>query len=250
MTNGCEKKFERFFGIPVDKCGQVLIISPFFGAKLFSAQLNRACDFKGMLFHGVSGMYEEKKVTFINTGMGQTFTADCVLAQNAQKIKAIIFLGAVGALQDLNISQGVLIQEAFFDSDFFSELGLLSRQDQALRFGPDPELSIISRRIASEQKYELEPARVISINTLWQQEPESARPFINRGMQAVDLECAFLYAAAARKKIKTAALCYVSDHLIEKPFWTDFPPTERSSLQNAMKKLAEIALKITARISE
>lgn len=249
MNSESEKKFQRFFGISSDECGDVLIISPFFSAKLFAPYLRHAQLCKGIFYHGVSGVYEEKKVTFINTGMGQTLTADCVLAQDPQRTKAIIFLGAVGALQNFNIGQGVLVQEAFFDAGFFAAMGLSCLPDQPQRFCPDAALSADSRQMGSEQGYELEPVKVISIHTLWEQEQEKALRFIGQGMQAVDLECALLYAAAAKQKIKTVALGYVSDQLLNKPFWSDFSRNERLTLKEAMVKLVKIALQVAAQAS-
>lgn len=250
MDSEREKKFQRFFGISSDDCGEVLIISPFFSAKMFSAQLRQARNFKGLLFHGLSGVYEGKKVTFVNTGMGQTLTADCVLAQDPQKIKAIIFLGAVGAIKDLPIAQGVVVQAAFYDTDFFTGLGLSCGAGALQWFCPDDALCALSRQVASEQGYALVPAKAISIHTLWAQEREKVLRYIQQDMQAVDLECALLYAAAAKNKIKTVALCYVSDQLPNQPFWGEFSLKQRLAMREAMTRLVKISLGVAAQFSE
>ena len=57
-----------------------------------------------MLYHGLSATVQGKKITYINTGIGQSMVADCVLAQSNKQIKKIIFLGAAGAISDFKIN--------------------------------------------------------------------------------------------------------------------------------------------------
>jgi len=119
-----DKKFIKLFGITQDQIGDCIVLSPFFNPKLFASQVENPQYFKGMLFHGLSGTFKNKKITFIYTGMGQTLVADCVLAQDKNRIKAIIFLGAIGAVRDLEIADKVIIEQAFFDQTYYSKFGI------------------------------------------------------------------------------------------------------------------------------
>jgi purine-nucleoside phosphorylase len=244
--NNHDKKFKRFFGVSRAELGETLIISPFFSTRLFTAYLKQAVSFKGMLYHGVSGMYENKKVSFVNTGMGQTLTADCVLAQDWEKNRAIIFLGAVGALAGFEIADNVLVQQAFFDTTYYEQFGIRCRRDNPEGFCPDSDLVDHCRKAAAEHKYDFKPVEVISVHTLWDQGEWKIDRFHQLGMQAIDLECALFYAAAAKKKIKALALCYVSDLLLKKPFWGDYSLQERLAMREALAKLVKIALRLAA----
>ena len=238
-----EKKFKKLFGAYPNEFADVLIISPFFNVKLFSQALKEKVFFKGMLFKGVSGLYKDKKITFVNTGMGQTFVVDCVLAQDSRKIKKIIFLGAVGAIQDLEIADNVVIKEAVFDTEYHKKFGI-NFKDDLKTFKPDLDLYEYSMFLAEKNNYNLKQANVISIHTFWDQGIQRARNLADQGMQSVDLECALFYAATGKKKIRSIAFCFVSDNIISCPFWGDFSPKLRSDMKNRVSDLVVLALEL------
>ncbi len=237
-----EKKFEKIFGISRHDIGKVLIISPFFHAKIIASELKRQKFFKGLIFHGVSGVYKNKQITFVNTGMGQTMVVDCILAQDPQKLKAVIFLGAIGAVQNLKISDAVVLKEAVFDTQYHKKFGINFKSDSKNVFYPDPQMLKNSLATAIEKGYDLKQANVLSIHTFWDQEKPRVEELAKNGVQSVDLECAFFYAATSRQKIKAIAFCFVSDNIISRPFWGEFSKTERSAMKGKALEIVRLGL--------
>lgn len=244
MNDMEEKKFKKIFGISRDDVGEVLLISPFFHVKLLASELKQKTFFKGMIYHGLNGFYQNKKMTFVNTGMGQTLVADCVLAQRPEKIKAVIFLGAVGTVKDLDIADIVVISEALFDTQYHSQFGINFKEGEQNKFYPDMQLLQCGLRIAGEKKYNLKQANVISIHSLWDQPEQRAKELAKNGVQSVDLECALFYAAAREKKIRSIAFCFVSDNIVSRPFWGKFSMEERLKMKNKASEAVSLGLEL------
>ncbi|MBU1087241.1 MAG: hypothetical protein KKD05_06960 [Candidatus Omnitrophica bacterium] len=236
------KKFIKLFGISYDELGECLVISPFFNPKLFASHVENPQYFRGMLFHGMSGTFKSKKLTFIYTGMGQTLVADCLLAQDKKRIKAIIFLGAVGAVRDLEIADKVIIEKAFFDVSYYSKLGIALGENSKKEFFPCERMMDASLKLAKEKNIFLKKANTLSIHTFIDQGFEIAENLYQSGVQSVDLECALFYAAAKIKQINALALCFVSDNILTKPFWSDFSLSEKTKIKNQMLELVKFSL--------
>jgi len=244
MKDAEGKKFKKLFGISRDDLGEVLLISPFFHVKLVASELKQKKFFKGMIFHGLNGFYKNKKITFVNTGMGQTLVADCILAQDPEKIKAVIFLGAVGAVKDLEIADIVVIKEAVFDTQYYRNFGINFKEGELKKFYPDAQLLEYSLNTAGKRNYHLRQANVISLHTFWDQAEQRANQLANNGMKSVDLECALFYAAARRKKIKAIAFCFVSDNIVSRPFWGDFSVKERLEMKKRASEIVCLGLEL------
>lgn len=241
-------RFSKLFGIKYEEVGDFLVISPFFSVKLFSAQLQNIHFFKGMVFHGLNGIYKKKKITFIYTGMGQSLVADCVMAQDRQRVKIIVFLGAVGAVSDLKIGDNVIIEKAFFDTGYYKEFGINLGESSIKEFLPDNELVQRCLTLAKDQDLGFQKANVSSIHTFLNQGNEIAKSLSQLGVQSVDLECALFYAAAIKRQIKAIALCFVSDNILNKPFWSDFSLQDRLKIRNQMPKLVKFSLEFSREI--
>lgn len=242
MTESERKKFKKLFGIAPECMGQALIISPFFNTKLLQAKLKNSEFFKGLVYKGVQGNYQGTQITFINTGIGQSLTVDCLLAQDSEKIKKIIFLGAVGAVRDLNFADMVLIDKAFYDANYYQKFGFNFNQKQIKNFSPGEKLIDLCFKVAQTQKYKLKKASLISVHTLWDQNDEMIQRIYDDNIQCLDLECALFYATAALKKIEAVALCYVSDLINAKPYWSDFSPRDCRLVKKNIANLVNIAL--------
>ncbi len=244
MKNTEEKKFKKLFGISRDDLGEVLLISPFFHAKLVGDMLKQKEFFKGIIFHGLNGFFKDKKITFVNTGMGQTLVADCILAQNPARIKAVIFLGAVGAVKDLDIADIVVVKEAVFDTEYYGKFGLIFKEGNLKKFYPDAQLLEYSLNAADKKNNQLKQANVISIHTFWDQTEPRAEQLAKNGMQSVDLECALFYAAARKKKLRSIAFCFVSDNIVSRPFWGEFSAEERLVMKNKASEVVRLGLEL------
>ena len=235
-------KFNKFFGLERSELGEVLIISPFFNARLVGGELKDEKFFKGIFFHGVNGVFENQRITFINTGMGQTFVTDCVLAQDSARIKTIIFLGAVGAIQSLDIADNVVIEEACFDTQYYKKFDIEFKQDNLKQFHADGDLVKHSMFLAQKENMILKKINVISLHTFWEQDAQKVEQMYKENRQSVDLECALFYAASAYKGIKGIAFCFVSDNLATRPFWGDFSAQERFLMKKRSSELIRLSL--------
>ncbi|MBU1043744.1 MAG: hypothetical protein KJ915_05015 [Candidatus Omnitrophica bacterium] len=244
-----EKKFIKLFGISYDEIGEFLVISPFFNPKLFASFLKNSQYFRGMLFHGLTGVFKDQKVTFIYTGMGQSLVADCILAQDQKRVKAIIFLGAIGAVRDLKIADNVIIEKAFFDTTYYNKLGIAFGEGLKKEFFPAKKLVDSSLMLAKEKNIFLKKASTLSIHTFIDQGAEVADELYRAGVQSVDLECALFYAAANLKKINAIALCFVSDNLLTRPFWGEFSLSEKLKIKNQMAELVKFSLELCPKLS-
>ncbi|MCK4995122.1 MAG: hypothetical protein KAS13_08790 [Candidatus Omnitrophica bacterium] len=244
MKNEEEKKFEKMFGMSRNDMGEVLLISPFFHTKLVTPELSEQKFFKGMIFHGLNGIYKSSKMTFINTGMGQNLVVDCILAQDPNKIKAVIFLGALGAVKDLEIADSVVITEAIFDTQYHKKFGINFNGNDQKTFYPDAQLLENSLDKALALGFDLKQANVISIHTFWDQTKQRVQELTEMGAQSVDLECALFYAASHVKKIKSIAVCFVSDNIASRPFWGKFSAAERVAMKNKASQLVRLGLEL------
>jgi len=245
MSDQDNLKFEKIFGQKRKDIAETLIISPFFSAKLFSGKLTNASRFKGMLYHGLSATVHGKKITYINTGIGQSMIADCVLAQSNKQIKKIIFLGAAGAISDFKINDCILVERVFFDTEYFNNFGLsFNAAASRKNFGADAQLSTQCLKHAVRKKFKLHPARMISLQSLWQQDEKLLQRLRKQKIQTVDLESALFYATASAKKISAIALCYVSDQPNVKPYWRELTSAQRSMRKICVSHLIDLALEL------
>ncbi|MBU4304416.1 MAG: hypothetical protein KJ893_02145 [Candidatus Omnitrophica bacterium] len=244
MTKTNALKFKKLFGAEPESMSATLIISPFFPLKVFSAHLKKQVFFKGLVFKGVRGIYKNTPVTFIHTGMSATLVSDCVLAQEPRHTGKIIFLGAAAAVQRLNVGDCVIIKEAGLDIEHYRHYGFECRQKEERGFFADKGLIEQSIRAARERNIDLKPTRLMSVYSLWDQDESFAEALVQKDIQAIDLECALFYAAAGRRHIKAAALCYISDHIKHRPFWSEFTLPERLAVRKSFLSIIQVSLEL------
>lgn len=237
-------KFRKLFGANPELFTGTVIISPFFSMKLFSSKVTKLKKFKGLVFKGIQGMYNGRKFSYVNTGIGQSLVADCVLALSLTKISKIVFLGAVGAVGNLKIADCVLVKEACFNKSYYQKLEV--KRDVALseEFQADEKLTNNCNQFAKNLEIKIKQVSVLSWHSLWEQEKEMIKIATNEKIHALDLECAFFYATANKKNIKSLALCYVSDHIINRPYWDEFSIREHLSIKNSVISLVKLALEL------
>ncbi len=246
MNKDDRLKFKKLFGLGDELLGNALIISPFLSPKFFKAEVKAEQSFKGLIYTGARGIYENKKVTFINTGIGHTLVGDCVLAQDPEKISTIIFLGAVGALNGLKIADCVFVKQAFFDTQYYEKFGMKWEDNPgAYSFGADDRLVDLCAELLKKEKAEIRQIDVVSLNSIWEEDESKVLALKKKNIQAVDLECAIFYAAAKSKKIKALGLCFVSDLLLSKPYWSNLSAPEQEKLKKSIKFLVKTALALS-----
>ncbi|MCP4650566.1 MAG: hypothetical protein GY853_10880 [PVC group bacterium] len=249
MSQENKLKFKSLFGIVPEEFPDTLIISPFFSLKSFKSELENAENFKGMVFKGVVGAYKDKKIAFVNTGMGHTLVGDCVLAQQITNVSKIIFLGAVGAVNGLNVGDCVLVQKAFFDTEYYEKLGVFGQNKNEIKcFIPDPELVDKIDALAKEQKKEIKKIDVMSVHSFWNEDEVLVNKLKDASIHAVELECAIFYALSSLNQIKSLALCFVSDHVVRRPYWSDFSPAEQAGMRESREFMVKASLEMAYNI--
>ncbi|MBI4846092.1 MAG: hypothetical protein HY810_06455 [Candidatus Omnitrophica bacterium] len=244
MKNNDSAKFKKLFGIERGKIGQTLIISPFFNAKLFSGYIKKHKYFQGMLYKGVQGVFENREITFVNTGIGASLVVDSVLAQEQNRTKKIIFLGAVGALTGLDVGENVFVEEASIDEKYFNSINSGIENTGLKLFKADAVLIREVKNAAEKLRIKIRGINVTALDSLWQQDKKTQDRLEQNGAQAVDLECAFFYSAAKTKGIQAISLCFVSDHIRHKQYWNEVSPLERCQIKKSIRDLIELSLKL------
>lgn len=246
MNNEDKQKFRKLFGIEPELLGETVIISPFLSPKIFKTELKKPQYFKGLVYKGINGVYKNKKITFIHTGIGEVLVGDCVLAQDAERVSAIIFLGAVGAVNGLKIGDNVIIEKAFHENSFFSDQGKEASFCLKDTFSAPSDIGLLelSQDLLKQKKLQMPKINVLSLRSLWQQDRDFGLFIKKKNIQSVDLECAYFYACAKQKKIKALAFCFVSDQIINRPYWSDFSLAEKMRIKNSIAVLVNLALEL------
>ena len=242
MKNQDALKFKALFGVGQELVPESIIVSPFFSIKLFSALLKDKQSFKGMMFSGVRGLYKNKEIMFIKTGVGATLVHDCVLALSEAKVSKIIFLGAVGAVSELDVGDCVLIKKAFFDKEYCSSLRISLIESNENSYGPDVSLVDLCEKISQKNNFKLKPADIMSLHSIWNENDELVLNLKDKRIDAVELECSIFYGITKFLKQSSLALCFVSDHLINSPFWSEKSLSNQSSIKKNMQDLSRLAL--------
>lgn len=238
-------KFRKLFGIESGQIGKYMIISPFLSPKLLAPHFKNTGYFKGLLFQGINGEYKGERISFVRTGIGHTLVNDCLYAQDAACVRRALFLGAVGAIADFDIGKCVLVKEACFDIGFFERIDGVKNLFRPTRFyRADPALLKIAENMFKKQKDNARLIRLITLNSLIKQDEELINEIKAKQIDAVDLECALFYAVARDKQIPALALGYVSDQLIDKPYWQQRSINEQAQVKKSIGLIIRNALEI------
>ena len=238
-------KFEKLFGTDRKSFPENIILSPFLNPSLGKSLLQNSETFRGMLYRGVRGSFQGATIAFVRSGIGQSLVSDCVLAQNAQRTRRIIFLGAAGSLADFRVADRCVIDTAFFDTEFFSQYGLMFEKNaKEKNFPADTALLSAALSLAKQQGIALCPSDIVSLQSLWDQKDAFLAMLAKNGRQLVDLECAMFYAAAIRQRIPALAFCYVSDLPNSVPYWRNFSDGESAAVRASVDCLLRLALAV------
>lgn len=240
-----EQRFRVLFGIERQRLGPGLVISPFLNSRQAGRHMSSPRFFSGMAFSGVCGKISGKPISFICSGMGHPLTADCVLAQDAQRVNTIVFVGAVGAWRQRAIGDCVVISRALFDTQYYRQFpGCALNAGGLAEFVPDASLVLFSENAAQLRDIALSRIAIASVNSLWQQDEEMVPRLEAGGVSGIDLECALFYAAAAHCAISAVSLAVVTDIPGERPYWGGFSLTERRAVSRNIHCLLQLSLHI------
>ncbi len=191
-------------------------------------------EVRGML--GFTGTYKGKPVSVQGSGMGcpsmGIYSHELFAFYG---VETIIRVGSAGALQDfLDIGDLVIAQGACTDSHFPEQFGLPGI------FAPIGDFELMRRGAdaASKKGLRYVVGNVLSSDCFYVDDPENLPKWRNMGVLAVEMECAALYANAARLGKKALGILTISDC----PFKGTATTAEQR--QNGMKDMIETALEL------
>lgn len=205
-----------------------------FIAETFLTDAVQVNGVRGML--GFTGKYKGVPVSVQGSGMGcpsmGIYSHELFAFYG---VETIIRVGSAGALQDfLNIGDLVIAQGACTDSHFPEQFGLPGT------FAPIGDFELMRRGAdaASKKGLRYVVGNVLSSDCFYVDDPENLPKWRNMGVLAVEMECAALYANAARLGKKALGILTISDC----PFKGTATTAEQR--QNGMKDMIETALEL------
>jgi len=204
-------KFEALFGVKESRIKSTCIIMPFlkkgtlkaFGVKEFS---------KGKLY----GTGHSELFTLIHTGMGPALTGDAVLYLNNTSCKNIILFGSCGLIESTkDVKLGSLITPLnCLSIESFTEMLSGCNRDWSVSY---PDKNMLESFLKTNNQH-IKKAVCASVGSL-NLEEENIDLFKTKNIEAIDMECSAVFAASKHINCRAMALLYVSDILIEKPFY-------------------------------
>ena len=191
-------------------------------------------DVRGV--QGYTGTYKGKRVSVMASGMGMpSIGIYSYELFNFFGVERIIRIGSMGALaDDVNVRDVVFGMTVSTDSKYLDQFGLPGA------FAPSADFELL--RAACETadalgvKYRV--GNVLSSDRFYNDDPDSNAKWLKMGVLGVEMECAALYANAARAGKKALGIFTVSDHIIK---GESLDAAER---QNTFTDMMKIALEI------
>ena len=99
--------------------------------------------------------------------------------------------------------------------------------------------NVLSRQLLDSTDVDITSASCLSIGSLKLQDA-MLQTFKKEAIQAVDMECASVFAAAARAGLQAAALFYATDVIGEKPFHAELSSEDKAILKSAIRDAVHI----------
>ena len=217
-------KFERIFGIPESEVKKTCIIAPLVN-KVLLGSLGVKSLKKGVVY----SCGHSKKFTLINTGMGCAFTGDAVLYLGESGCKKAYLLGGCGSTGALDIGSICIPSVAYSDESFSDSL---NGKNDIKAFYPD---KTIFETLAHKENIKTVVCQTVSSLKL---EDAKIRQFKYRGVDVMDMECSAFFSAAKYSRIKAAALFYVTDILLKKPFFEPLEEKDKKIIDSAVGQIA------------
>lgn len=190
---------------------------------------------RGML--GYTGTYHGRPVSVQSTGMGCpsaaiVFEELCMLG-----VKRIIRVGTCGGLQ-AGMEMGELVVATCATPADHTALTYTGGDAHAPAADFDLVWSAVQHARSVGRK--LRVGGIVSSDVFYQPDTGLAQRWSDRGIQAVEMEAAALFTIGALRRIKTGALCTVSDIVVD----GEFVRISDEALRHAVDEMMEIALEV------
>lgn len=218
-------KFQRLFGIKNTRIKKHCLVLPLIPKGVLN-EFNIEKLSRGKLY--ACGSSDNFSV--IHTGMNAGLVGDVVLYLKDSPCEKIVLFGSCGLISQnsgLNIGSLVTPFKCYSQESFSSML-----------FDPDKQVRAFSaNRDLFSNLLEISKAKkvtCVSVSSL-KLEEERVDIFRRKGIEVADMECSAFFSASAFAGIKTAALFYISDIIIKKPFYLDLKPALETKLSLSIK---------------
>ncbi len=167
---------------------------------------------RGLLTY--TGIYKGVPVTLATHGIGGPSSAIVVEELAMLGAKVVVRLGTCGAMvKGLGIGDIIIPTGAAYNQG-----GLLYqylRDNTCMATSPSYEVlnSLVNEASKSGVKFVVGP--VVSSDAFYAEDPEFVKRWTSRGIIAVEMECATIFALSSMRNLKSGALLLVSDSLVE-----------------------------------
>lgn len=167
-------------------------------------------DVRGV--QGYTGTYRGKRVSVMASGMGMpSIGIYSYELFNIFGVEKIIRIGSMGALaDDVKLRDVVFCVAASTDSNYLDQFCLPGV------FAPAADLDLLRAACDAAERLGVKyrAGNVLSSDRFYNDDPGSNAIWLKMGVLGVEMECAALYANAARAGKKALGIFTVSDHII------------------------------------
>jgi len=215
--------------VPGDPVRAKYIADTFFeGAKQVNGE-------RGML--GFTGTFKGKPVSVQSTGMGCPSAAIVFEELNMLGAKKLIRVGTCGGLQP-GMTMGELIIAMSATPADRTAINYTGGEMHA----PTADFGMVLSAVKAAQAVDrqIRVGNIVSSDVFYQPDEQMAARWGSRGTLAVEMEAAVLFTIAAMRGLRAAALCTVSDVIVD----GEFHRITDDALRQAVDEMVEIALEV------
>jgi 5'-methylthioadenosine phosphorylase/purine-nucleoside phosphorylase len=190
---------------------------------------------RGML--GFTGTYKGRPVSVQSTGMGCPSAAIVFEELNMLGAKKLIRVGTCGGLQP-GMTMGELVVAMSATPADRTALNYTGGEMHA----PTADFGLVVSAVRAAQNVDraVRVGPIVSSDVFYQPDEQMASRWSARGTLAVEMEAAVLFTIAAMRNLRAAAMCTVSDVIVD----GEFHRISDEDLRLAVDEMVEIALEV------
>jgi purine-nucleoside phosphorylase len=207
-------------GCSPEAINENVIIAPFWEPDIYKDYVDSIVEIvKDKVFEIT---YQDKKITYIRSGIGAPQTGETILALGCTKCKQIIFTGSVGGLSEDQEIGHFIVPKYSISGDGYSKYlnGSLWNHEEFKAAYPNKELSSKIMEAATNELYETEIK--LSAESIFSTDAIIAQfMYIDQikekfGCKGIEMETTAVFTASTILGIRTAALLQISDVCVNK----------------------------------
>ncbi|MCW2959964.1 MAG: Purine-nucleoside phosphorylase [Thermoleophilia bacterium] len=190
---------------------------------------------RGML--GYTGTFKGKPVSVQSTGMGCPSAAIVFEELNMLGAKKIIRVGTCGGLQP-GMTMGELVIATSATPADQTAINYTGGEMHA----PTADFGLVLSAVKAAQEVgrDIHVGNIVSSDVFYQPDTGMGQRWSDRGTLAVEMEAAVLFTVAALRNLRAAAMCTISDIVVD----GEFVRISDEELKRAVDEMMEIALEV------